>query len=45
MAVSTSHTITIRNKISEKEGIQYILYNYIEMYKTDAKVRKKFNKI
>lgn len=40
MAVSTSHTITIRNNISEKEGIQYILDNYKEMFNPDAKVRK-----
>lgn len=40
MAVSTSHTITIRNNISEKEGIQYILNNYKEMFNPDAKVRK-----
>jgi len=44
MAVSTSHTITIRNNISEKEGIQYILDNYKEMFNPDAKVRKELLK-
>lgn len=44
MAVSTSHTITIRNNISEKEGIQYILENYKEMFNPDAKVRKELLK-
>ena len=44
MAVSTSHTITIRNNISEKEGIQYILDNYKDMFNPDAKVRKELLK-
>jgi hypothetical protein len=44
MAVSTSHTITIRNNISEKEGIQYILDNYKEIFNPDAKVRKELLK-
>lgn len=44
MAVSTSHTITIRNNISEKEGIKYILDNYKEMFNPDARVRKELLK-
>jgi hypothetical protein len=44
MAVSTSHTITIRNNISEKEGIQYVLSNYKEMFNPDAKIRKELLK-
>jgi hypothetical protein len=44
MAVSTSHTITIKNNISEKEGIQYILNEYKEMFNPDAKIRKELLK-